>query len=538
MTAFPQFRIYQRVIILAVLTLLATSGALTIAFVSMRDTLRHEIGQRLAEDLRVASHVINRESGNGTRELAQIAGLFDFRLIVLSGSGEVRHAPQEFVSPRLHEDLVKTVKLALESKAPVLFARPVDDVTSERDWHLVARAEQDGSFLVMAMPDSRMRAFLWRGAQSFSWAATGVVLVLSFLIWLSNRSLWRPLARLNNSLRELSAGQIDATIPAMRRLDEIGDIARSVAALRERMREQAQAEQFKREAAEAQARQHRRELLESTIRQFEGTVQAVVGSLHERAHEMAQSAEVLMGLARSSGSQAESVSSSTAQTLDQSQAVVAASQQLENVVGDISRQVVEASTMTAATVDKVSATTSAMDQLLSATTDIGRAVALIQAIAEQTNLLALNAAIEAARAGEAGRGFAVVAAEVKALSAQTAGATHEIAAMIGAIQNSTGDAVLAIGEIERAVKRLDEIALAVASAMVQQNTATLEIHRAMAESRGRTEIVADEADRLWRAAQETQETSSDVVHVARGIADQANRLEEEARRFSQFLSAA
>ena len=65
---------------------------------------------------------------------------------------------------------------------------------------------------------------------------------------------------------------------------------------------------------------------------------------------------------------------------------------------------------------------------------IGEVVKLISGIAAQTNLLALNATIEAARAGEAGRGFAVVAAEVKALAAQTAGATEEISRQIIEIQ--------------------------------------------------------------------------------------------------------
>jgi methyl-accepting chemotaxis protein len=66
---------------------------------------------------------------------------------------------------------------------------------------------------------------------------------------------------------------------------------------------------------------------------------------------------------------------------------------------------------------------------------ISKVLDIIADIADQTNLLALNASIEAARAGEAGRGFAVVADEVRALAAKTQSSLGQINSGVQAVVN-------------------------------------------------------------------------------------------------------
>jgi methyl-accepting chemotaxis protein len=99
---------------------------------------------------------------------------------------------------------------------------------------------------------------------------------------------------------------------------------------------------------------------------------------------------------------------------------------------------------------------------------------LIRDIAGQTNLLALNATIEAARAGDAGRGFAVVAQEVKSLANQTARATDDIAAKIGAIQIATRQTVEANGSIRTTIGDVQTSAERIRLAMeTQAQTVTM-----------------------------------------------------------------
>jgi phosphate/phosphite/phosphonate ABC transporter binding protein len=94
----------------------------------------------------------------------------------------------------------------------------------------------------------------------------------------------------------------------------------------------------------------------------------------------------------------------------------------------------------------VEKTANCMRKLGSRSDDIGKILNVIDEITDQTTLLALNAAILAAQAGEHGKGFSVVADEIKDLAERTSFSTHEIAALIQAVQQEVRDAIHAMDE--------------------------------------------------------------------------------------------
>ena len=99
-----------------------------------------------------------------------------------------------------------------------------------------------------------------------------------------------------------------------------------------------------------------------------------------------------------------------------------------------------------------------MTRLSGSTQRIKGMLEAIRAVAERTNLLALNATIEAVRAGAAGKGFAVFAQEVKQLVVQTARATEDIEAEVGAIRAASDDAVSAFSKVAGVIDTVDGVA--------------------------------------------------------------------------------
>jgi methyl-accepting chemotaxis protein len=169
---------------------------------------------------------------------------------------------------------------------------------------------------------------------------------------------------------------------------------------------------------------------------------------------------------------------------------------------------------------------------------VGQIITTVNELAEQSNLLALNAAIEAARAGEHGRGFAVVAQEVRNLAEQSKRATTDVRAILGEIQKSTAQAVLATEEGSKAVATaVDRVRHA--GERIEQLTSTI---RVAAQAADQIVTSADQqvtgVGQIARAMHSIDQATTQTVEgtrqserAARDLNDLAIRLRETVAQY-------
>jgi methyl-accepting chemotaxis protein len=350
------------------------------------------------------------------------------------------------------------------------------------------------------------------------------------------RGIARPVGGMTMAMRRLAAGDASVEIPARDGQDEIAEMGEAVDVFKQNMVKaealaaEKQAEQAKRDA--------RQKAIENHIAAFERATRQVLETVTAAAAQLRATAESVAKTAERTTSQSSAVAAASDEASANVQTVAAATEEMASSIGEIGRQVQQSSEVAGKAVNEAAKTQATVQSLSTAAQKIGAVVQLIQAIASQTNLLALNATIEAARAGEAGKGFAVVASEVKSLADQTAKATEEIAAQIGAMQASTKDSVAAIEAINQTIVTVNEIATTIASAVEEQAAATREITRNTQEAARGTGEVSKNISGVNQTAQETGTAASEVLAASNQLGQQAEILRGEVDKFLASIRAA
>ncbi|MET0418180.1 MAG: methyl-accepting chemotaxis protein, partial [Actinoplanes sp.] len=273
----------------------------------------------------------------------------------------------------------------------------------------------DTWLLVVSVPTAAILADADATREVSIFLAVAAVLIAALVALFLARTIVRPIERLRDRMSEIADGDGDLTQRVTaERDDEAGQLAGA----------------FNRFV----------EKVATTIRGIADST----GKLSGAAQDLNAVSAQLQAGAINASDKAESASTASEQVNSGVQSIAAGAEQMSASITEIASNATQAAQVAAQAMTVAERTNGQVAQLGTASAEVGEVVRLITSIAEQTNLLALNATIEAARAGDLGKGFAVVAGEVKDLAQQTAQATDQITARIGAIQTSSASAAAAI----------------------------------------------------------------------------------------------
>ena len=379
-------------------------------------------------------------------------------------------------------------------------------------------------------------------------ALCGVAAAIFLLsVFIQRNRLGAPLGQLTGAMEDMAGGNLDRDIPCSALGDEMGQIARALAAIKEGVTARTRAEAERQATIQAgvvtalagalgalkdgrldcrieAAFPPEYERLRADFNETVGALAQVIRDVTTAADSVSTGSSEIASAASDLSSRTISQAAAIEETSASVRQLSANVSETAKVADDASRNAREAEGGAAQSGEVMAEAVGAMDEIARSSAQMEAIVTLIDGIAFQTNLLALNAGVEAARAGEAGKGFAVVASEVRSLAQRAGEAAREIS---GIIKVSGANVTRGVGLITRTQEALRHIH-ARTSAVAGMIRTIAESANEQAAALGQIDAAVGELDGMTQknAALVEQSTAA-----SRNLADEARRLEGLMGRF-------
>lgn len=371
-----------------------------------------------------------------------------------------------------------------------------------------------------------------------------VMIVLAIIvIFLLTKGIQVGLQAAEKAVHGLSNGDLTVAVEskAMRRNDELGDMAKGVAVLMNQLLEvvnhiRTSSEQLLKSGTDLS---NMATQTSSTADDISKAIEEISQGAVSQADEIERASHEVDTMGQLIGHIADNVAE-----LDQGTQEIKGSSDRSI---DIIRDLTESNDRSMEAVRHISRQVNATNE---SALKIRAAVDLITSIAEETNLLSLNASIEAARAGEQGRGFAVVAGQIQKLAEQSNESARSIADIIGELLKDSENSVQVMEEVQKIMneqqeklqatrKQIAEVGdgisgAAQAAGMIRQQTEHCNSARANV-----ADVISNLSAISEQNAASTEETTASMEEMNAAInllAESARQLQELSKSLEEDVS--
>lgn len=370
-----------------------------------------------------------------------------------------------------------------------------------------------------------------------------MVLITLIIIFALTKGIQVGLQAAEKAVSGLSNGDLTVAIEskAMRRNDELGDMAKGVAVLMNQLLEvvnhiRTSSEQLLKSGTDLS---NMAAQTSSTADDISKAIEEISQGAVSQADEIERASHEVDTMGQLIGHIADNVAE-----LDQGTQEIKGSSDRSI---DIIRDLTESNDRSMEAVKHISRQVNATNE---SALKIRAAVDLITSIAEETNLLSLNASIEAARAGEQGRGFAVVAGQIQKLAEQSNESAGSIADIIGDLLKDSENSVQVMEEVQEIMNEQQEKLQATRKQIVEVGDGISGAAQAAGMIRQQTEHcnsaranVADVISNLSAISEQnaasTEETTASMEEMNAAInllAESAQQLQELSQSLEENIA--